>query len=440
MTTRTLILAALALAAALRAAAQLAYTFDAECSRPAQHDIPVMRGESVTVAPRLVLRGAPVDISGMVPTFLYQTNGMADAWWSLPAALDPAETGRVSAVWSHTNDLGAAAYNWFIGLSQGGTATTYRAAGRIVMRHAPGFTPNSIPLPVPVLDFSRISVLNPPWPSAADLQAVRNALAASVQPLGPRLDAVEAWPTNDWRAAYSWGDHALAGYLLPAALAPYATTQQVADAAAAIPRDRITTIDGSQWIDATGGVWRVTSSEGFWRLTVAGTQYGCVTNASYDIPAIFSIWQGGGMVRYWSADGNASVMYDGVSTDPNIHTTVRCSPTSVETNYNQFAVYEEDLDDGSFEFYSDGTYTHIILEWFGTPVSATQRVDGVAWQSDLSSYATTQALAAALAPLATTQQVAEAVSGALTNLNPNLNLNLYAVPAAGGKHELWVKE
>lgn len=37
-------------------------------------------------------------------------------------------------------------------------------------------------------------------------------------------------------------------------------------------------------------------------------------------------------------------------------------------------------------------------------------------------------------PLATTQQVAEAVSGAVTNLN------LYAVPVAGGKHELWMKE
>jgi len=113
-----------------------------------------------------------------------------------------------------------------------------------------------------------------------------------------------------------------------------------------------------------------------------------VTNASYDIPAIFAIWQGGGMVRYWSADGNASVMYDGEFADPNIQTTVRCSPTSVETNYNQFAVYEEDLDDGSFEFYSDGTYTHIILEWFGTPVSATQRVDGVAWQSDIAAIRT----------------------------------------------------
>ena len=60
----------------------------------------------------------------------------------------------------------------------------------------------------------------------------------------------------------------------------------------------------------------------------------------------------------------------------------------------------------------------------------TSQVATVAWQSDLSLYATTQTLAAALAPMATTQQVAEAVS----------NLNLYAVPVIGGKHELWMKE
>jgi hypothetical protein len=223
------------------------------------------------------------------------------------------------------------------------------------------------------------------------------ALTAEADPVaGPRLDLIEP-ETNKWNAAYAWGDHALAGYLTN-------ETDEIALAAVNAleipPGDKITAPDGSQWIDATGGVWRVTSSEGFWRLTVAGTEYGCVTNASYDIPAIFSIWRAGGMVRYWSADGNASVMYDGVSTEPNIYTTVRCSPTTVETNYNQFAVYEEDLDDGLFEFYSDGKYTHIILEWFGTPVFTTQRVDGVAWQSDLAPYATTQQVEAAAAALA----------------------------------------
>jgi hypothetical protein len=60
------------------------------------------------------------------------------------------------------------------------------------------------------------------------------AITAEVDPVaGPRLDLIEP-ETNKWNAAYGWGDHALAGYLLPTALAPLATTQQVADAAAAL--------------------------------------------------------------------------------------------------------------------------------------------------------------------------------------------------------------
>ena len=57
----------------------------------------------------------------------------------------------------------------------------------------------------------------------------------AVAPLSARLDAVDTAlddGTNNWNTAYGWGDHALAGYLLPAALAPYATTQQVAAAVA----------------------------------------------------------------------------------------------------------------------------------------------------------------------------------------------------------------
>jgi len=60
------------------------------------------------------------------------------------------------------------------------------------------------------------------------------ALTAEADPVaGPRLDLIEP-ETNKWNAAYGWGDHALAGYLLPADLAPYATTQQVEVAAAAL--------------------------------------------------------------------------------------------------------------------------------------------------------------------------------------------------------------
>lgn len=56
-----------------------------------------------------------------------------------------------------------------------------------------------------------------------------NDSAAAIQLFGPRISLIEA-STNRWQTAYSWGDHALAGYLLPADLSPYATTQQVVEA------------------------------------------------------------------------------------------------------------------------------------------------------------------------------------------------------------------
>jgi hypothetical protein len=67
---------------------------------------------------------------------------------------------------------------------------------------------------------------NPHGVTAAQI----GALTAEVDPVAsPRLDLIEP-ETNKWNAAYAWGDHALAGYLLPADLAAYATTQQVAEA------------------------------------------------------------------------------------------------------------------------------------------------------------------------------------------------------------------
>lgn len=129
------------------ARAQFAERWDAPADRPAPRDITVMRGEDLPVEPRFTFGRAPADLSGCTATFWWQTNGMASAWWSSPAAVSASDTGRVSAVWSRTNDVGASSYTWFIGLTRGGTATSYRAYGRLVMRYAPGFSPASAPPP-----------------------------------------------------------------------------------------------------------------------------------------------------------------------------------------------------------------------------------------------------------------------------------------------------
>lgn len=197
----------------------LAWDAEASAARPAQAD--VYRGETVALRPAFLERGAPADTNGAAFTLYWQTNGMGAAWWS-----DPTNAFR----WTPARDCGAAAYTLFIRCDTAAGAS-YRANARLRMLDSPGAEPNALPLPAASLDFARLTVLNPPWPSAADLQAASNALAAAVQPLGPRLDLIEGG-TNAWQTAYGWGDHALAGYLLPAALAPYATTQQVAAALA----------------------------------------------------------------------------------------------------------------------------------------------------------------------------------------------------------------
>ncbi|HOG18790.1 MAG TPA: hypothetical protein PLB96_15760, partial [Syntrophales bacterium] len=56
---------------------------------------------------------------------------------------------------------------------------------------------------------------------------------SDVQPLGLRLDLIEDG-TNNWTAAFAWGPHFAAGYLLPADISGLATTQQVEAAAAAL--------------------------------------------------------------------------------------------------------------------------------------------------------------------------------------------------------------
>lgn len=166
-----------------------------------------------------------------------------------------------------------------------------------------------------------------------------NDSAAAIQLFGPRIDLIEA-STNYWQTAYSWGDHTMAGYLLPADLLPYATVQQVAEA---------------------GYVTAVVTN-------------GLATTQQVTF-AIAPLIQQLDAVEAWP------------------------------TNDWQTA-------------YSWGDHGAV----------------GYLLPADLLPYTTIEMLTVALEPMATTQHVAEAVSDAVANLN------LYAVPVDGGKHELWIKE
>lgn len=156
-------LALIALASALQAAVPYAWNVETTRAQPVMIDL--YRGESIELKATILNRGAALDVSGSEPQLYWQTNGMGNAYWSAPAS---ATSNVLHAVWSATNDVGAASYNCFIGSSSG----SYRAAFRLRMIAAPGHAPNTLAMPPKTLDFSTVTVLNPPYYTTSEIDEI----------------------------------------------------------------------------------------------------------------------------------------------------------------------------------------------------------------------------------------------------------------------------
>jgi hypothetical protein len=93
---------------------------------------------------------------------------MGTAWWSTNVlAFTPAM------------DVGATRYTIFIRAAMT-NGVNYRANGTITMRNAPGFTPNTLPLPVPSIDFATVTPTNAPWLLAETDPGIPAAIASAV--------------------------------------------------------------------------------------------------------------------------------------------------------------------------------------------------------------------------------------------------------------------
>jgi hypothetical protein len=172
-----------------------ALRWTADVARPAPAEWTLLRGETRLLQPTVQEGRTPLAWpSNTVATLYWQTNGMAAAWWTVPASLG-ASAGQLGAVWSATNDVGASAYAFFLG-AETPDGRTYSAHGTIRYRHGPGATPNALPLPVARLDFAALSVTNAPWATPAALHSASNALAEALQdavaPLSTTQDLAEA--------------------------------------------------------------------------------------------------------------------------------------------------------------------------------------------------------------------------------------------------------
>ena len=135
--------------------AQVLCKWDAESTRSVPARFDCYRGETLLFTPTYRQYGQLV--TNLTETFYWQTNGMVNAWWT---------TNILQ--FTPAMDVGASSYTCFIRAS-GSNGVSYRANGIITMRHAPGYTPNTLPLPVNVIDFAVVITTNAPWALTTEL-------------------------------------------------------------------------------------------------------------------------------------------------------------------------------------------------------------------------------------------------------------------------------
>ena len=146
----------------------LKWTVETSRAQPATFD--EFAGATYDLEATLQSYGKPLAVVGD-PHLYFQTNGMGSVYWSVPASV----SGNVlRATWTPACDVGARAYNCFIGI----TGTVYNAAFQLRLRPSPGAVPNELPLPQKVIDFAKVTVLNPPWPAAGSARQLPKYLHA----------------------------------------------------------------------------------------------------------------------------------------------------------------------------------------------------------------------------------------------------------------------
>lgn len=152
--THPLALALLSAGLAANAAVPLRWTVETSRVQPAAFE--AYQGETLELDATLQSYGKPISNALQDARIYWQTNGMGSAYWSASAS---AEGNVMRATWTPAMDVGARAYNCFIG----SPSNSYRAAFQLRLRPSPGATPNALPLPTPSIDFAQVEVANAPW-------------------------------------------------------------------------------------------------------------------------------------------------------------------------------------------------------------------------------------------------------------------------------------
>ena len=144
----------------LSASAALPQKWDVELAAqpPQVFTLQRPRGETYELEAVLKHHGKPFAPAITNACIYWQTNGMANLYWSAPASVS---NNVLQASWLPSMDPGATSVRGYIG----DPGRIYAAAFQFRFIASPGADPNALPLPTPFIDFENVRVLNPPWPT-----------------------------------------------------------------------------------------------------------------------------------------------------------------------------------------------------------------------------------------------------------------------------------
>lgn len=181
--------------------------WDAEATKSLPKTWPLRQGATARLEARILDNGAPLALDAGTPCLLYwQTNGMAGAWWSLPAEVS---TNGVASALFTASVPAPSKVSFFFRVGET-NAIVYDALGTLNILPSPGAVVNTLPLPASVLDFGEITVLNPPWATLNDVDAAISDALEGYEPGGGGVieesDPVAAtWQTNHLATANPHG-------------------------------------------------------------------------------------------------------------------------------------------------------------------------------------------------------------------------------------------
>ena len=161
------------------------------------------RGETYEIEAVLKRHGKPFEPAITNACIYWQTNGMENLYWSAPASVS---NNVLRATWLPSMDPGAATVRGYIG----DPGHIYAAAFQFRFIASPGATPNELPLPQKVIDFAKVTVLNPPWSGGGgggvDTNAVRDIVREQLATNGIRSVDGAARPLPKYLHLYNADD------------------------------------------------------------------------------------------------------------------------------------------------------------------------------------------------------------------------------------------